>query len=76
MQSEHAHNNISHEAGGEPKVSSHAQKYALALAAVKQIHGASAVVHEHFSRRAQSLPFKLKLPRVYDQQLHHFPVRY
>ena len=76
IESEHAHNNISHEMGGEPRVTSHQQKYELALAATKLIPNATGIVHQHFKRGKQNFPFQLKVPKVYNQKMHHFPVRY
>ena len=76
IESATAHLDISHEQGGEPKVTSHQLKYNLALAAVKHIPNGQQVVHQHFKREKQNFAYALKVPKVYNQQMHHFPVRY
>ena len=71
MDTEKAHLEMGHDRFFEPKVHSLEAQHQIALAATKNIPGASDIVNNHFTRRPLNMPFALKPTAIFDQEFHH-----
>ena len=71
MDSQKSHHDINHEVFYEPKVHSISAQHQIALAATKNIPGATDFVNNHFIRKPLNMPFSLKPIEVVDKQMHH-----
>ena len=66
------HLNFSHDVFHAPKVSSHQNKYDVALAAVRNINGAHDVVHSEFNKsRPVNIAFEHKPEPVVNLKMVH-----
>ena len=70
MQSQHAHMDMNHAAGYEPRVSSASKLEALASAALANVPGAKKLIEDHFGRGPMKDPHRLFPPRPRNQTLH------